>query len=132
MDEIMVDRYFRAIGNVTGNVYAIGDITDVLETKQAITLFPKIKLLSHNILHRIIGDIFDNDKMQNDKYLLAIKKKYKKMKPYKMTMKPTIYLPIGMDDGISTGNCFIHGAKYTKKIKGEDLFITHFTKILTS
>lgn len=108
--EIEIDKYFKVKNG--NNVFAFGDVADLLETKQAITLPKKVSYVSKNIYFTAINNI-------------------KKLKSYKITDKPVFYLPIGENEGASVSKFgIVYGGKKTSKLKGKDLFYSKFNKIL--
>lgn len=102
------------------DVFAIGDISSVAETKQAITLGPKMQYITHNVL--AIADAYKSGKD------LA---KIRHLKHYHVAEKATMYLPLGPDKGVSQFNGWTFGDNRTSKWKGKDLYTDLFWRQLT-
>lgn len=104
------------------DVFAIGDVSSIAETKQAITLPGKMKLIEQNIL--TVAEAIKNGKFQAGVPL-------KNLKHYRISDKATMYLPIGPDAGVSQLNGWVYGDAKTSKWKGKDLYTNLFWNELT-
>lgn len=102
-------------------VFAVGDVSSVVETKQAITLPPKIKVLRHNILTVAAA----MEKGVEPSFTL------RGLKEYRVTDKATMYLPIGPTKGVSQVGGWTYGDAKTSKFKGKDLYTTYWWTMLT-
>jgi len=104
------------------DAFAIGDVSSVAETKQAITLPPKMKFITHNIL--AVAEAMSQGK--SDFSVRSLK-----LKHYKIADRATMYLPLGPKHGVSERNGWVYGDKTTSKWKGKDLYCDLFWKELT-
>lgn len=103
---IMVDEYMRVKG--TESVYAVGDITDVPESKRADAARAHARVVIANIRDQLSG------RQPSTTYAPG---------------KEWVILPLGSDGGASQlvdpdGTMRIVGAKETAEIKGTDLMVT--------
>lgn len=123
--ELNVADNFQVSGCDKGNVFAFGDVCSIAETKQAITLQPKVKYLAHNV----VSVASALRKLGGDKDLLE--KNMPRLKNYSWTDKVVLYLPIGPKHGVSQIGGWTYSDAKTRKWKGEDLYTEHFWKQLT-
>lgn len=96
------------------DVFAIGDVSSLSETKQAVTLLNKIKLVAHNILQVATA--------RNNKI---------KLKQYTVAQQAKMFLPLGPHIGVSQTQGFVFGNRSTAKFKGKDLYTNFFWNELT-
>jgi len=99
-------------------VFAIGDVSSIAETKQAITLPRKMKYIIHNII--AVADALMNNGALNKT----------KLKHYRVMDTATMYLPIGPTQGVSQVNGWVYGDNRTSRWKGKDLYCNTFWKEL--
>lgn len=104
------------------DVFAVGDVSSLSETKQAITLPPKMKIIRGNIMK--VAEAMSKGSFD-------INRVSKGMREYKVSDKVTMYLPIGESDGVSQLRKSVYGAAKTSKYKGKDLYTNFFWKELT-
>lgn len=104
------------------DVFALGDVCSLAETKQAITLPAKMKLIRNNIVK--VADAMQSGKFSQGQTI-------KGLKSYRVVDKVTMYLPIGRDFGCSQIGSYVYGNQKTSKFKGKDLYTEHFWKLLT-
>lgn len=104
------------------DVFAIGDVSSLSETKQAVTLPGKMKLLSHNVLAVAKSKAKD----QQPANLAAVV-----LKHYKISDRAVMYLPIGPYAGVSFYRGFVFGDRKTSQWKGKDLYTRMFWGLLT-
>ena len=119
LGELAVSSTFQLVEKP--DVFAIGDISSVAETKQAITLPKKMKYIIHNVL--AVAGAMQDGKLEPDAKL--------KLKHYRVSDRATMFLPIGPDFGVSQSNGWTYGDKKTRKWKGKDLYCDLFWKELT-
>jgi len=105
-----------------GDVFGVGDVSSLSETKQAITLPPKMKIIRGNIMK--VAEAMSKSSFD-------INRVSKGMREYKVSDKVTMYLPIGESDGVSQLGKSVYGAAKTSKYKGKDLYTNFFWKELT-
>lgn len=103
---IMVDEYLRVRG--TENVYAVGDLTDIPESKRADAARAHAKVVIANIKDQMAGQAPSTTYTPDKEWVI---------------------LPLGADGGASQlvdpdGSVRIVGAKETAEIKGTDLMVT--------
>ena len=103
------------------DVFAIGDVSSLAETKQAITLPDKMKLIRHNIIK--VAEAMKAGKGGQGPI--------KGLKSYRVKDKVTIYLPVGQNYGVSQVGSWVYGHSKTSKYKGKDLYTDLFWKRLT-
>jgi len=119
LGELSIKPTFQLVAR--DDVFAIGDVSSIAETKQAITLPPKMKIIRHNIVKIA-------DAMTSGKYSEGF---VKGLKDYKTTDKVTMYLPVGAHHGVSQKGSYVYGDKKTEGFKGKDLYTDLFWKTLT-
>ncbi|KAH9260197.1 hypothetical protein BASA81_001366 [Batrachochytrium salamandrivorans] len=103
------------------NVFAIGDVSSLSETKQAVTLPGKMKLLSHNVLV-VAAATLGKTKSALDSA---------PFKRYRITDQAVMYLPVGPYSGVSYYKGFVFGDRKTSRWKGRDLYTQMFWGLLT-
>ena len=119
LGELSIKSTFQLVA--TDDVFAIGDVSSLSETKQAITLPAKMKLVRNNIVKVA-------EAMSSGKFEQGI---VKGLKYYKTTLKTTMYLPLGPKGGVTQVGKTVYGAAKTEKFKGKDLYTGFFWKTLT-
>jgi len=124
MSELNIRSTFQLVDRP--DVFAIGDVSSLVETKQAITLPSKMKLIRHNIL-RVAEAISSSTTTMAALDSSAVKG----LKEYRITDKVTLYLPVGEKEGVSQVGKSVYGNSKTSKWKGRDLYTDHFWKLLT-
>jgi len=82
--ELNIKQTFQVVERE--DVFAIGDVCGLAETKQAITLPAKMKLIRNNIIKVA-------EAMMQNKFTLG--SPLKGLKNYRVTDKVTMYLPVG-------------------------------------
>jgi NADH dehydrogenase FAD-containing subunit len=117
--ELNVTDTFQIVDHA--DIFAIGDCSSVAETKQAITLPPKMKFIVHNIL--AIANAVAQGRLDMSSQM--------QLKHYKVADKATMYLPLGPNYGVSQLNGWVYGDKKTSAWKGKDLYCDLFWKELT-
>ena len=120
MGELNIRSTFQLVER--GDVFAIGDVSSLTETKQAITLPPKMKLIRENIMK--VAESMAKGKFDP----LSVSKG---LKDYKVTDKVTMYLPVGANNGVSQIGSTVYGDGKTAQFKGKDLYTSFFWKLLT-
>jgi aspartate carbamoyltransferase regulatory subunit len=70
-----------------GDVFAVGDVSSLCETKQAITLPGKMSLIRHNVIK--IADAIAKGTFEPNTTVRGLK-------DYRVTERVTMYLPIGV------------------------------------
>jgi NADH dehydrogenase FAD-containing subunit len=116
--ELLVSDTFQLLEDP--RVFALGDVSSTVESKQAITLPAKIPSASHNIL-RICEALIQGKTPEEAKNLKA----------YKTKSNAIMYLPITSRDGVSQWKGNVFGGKTTSKWKGKDLYCDKFWMLLT-
>jgi NADH dehydrogenase FAD-containing subunit len=109
---VRVDRYLRAQGH--DNVFAIGDITDVEEPKTAYLAQKHAEVVAKNIRATFGG-------------------RKSSLKPYQPNPNPPMVVPVGPDDGVTqfpAAGGLVVGRRATKLLKGRDLMVERYRKIL--
>jgi NADH dehydrogenase FAD-containing subunit len=109
---VRVDRYLRAEGH--DDVFAIGDITDVEEPKTAYLAQKHAEVVAKNI-----GATEGGRKGS--------------LKPYRPNQNPPMVVPVGPDDGVTqfpVAGGLVVGRRTTKLLKGRDLMVERYRKIL--
>eukprot|EP00924_Labyrinthula_sp_SR-Ha-C_P003473 augustus_masked-scaffold_15-processed-gene-10.54-mRNA-1 protein AED:1.00 eAED:1.00 QI:0/-1/0/0/-1/1/1/0/548 len=91
------------------NVFAVGDINDVNENKQGYLAEKQAKVVADNIL--------------------LLSKNKVKLKRYEPGKKTEILVPVGKSDGVSLAAGRLWGAEFTKRVKGNDLFVSRIFSI---
>lgn len=117
--ELNIVDTFQILGQ--DDVFAIGDISSVAETKQAITLPAKMKFIVNNVL--TVAEAMRKGSFNTGAKL--------KLKHYKIADRATMYLPIGPAKGVSQLNGWVYGDAKTSKWKGKDLYCDLFWTELT-
>jgi NADH dehydrogenase FAD-containing subunit len=120
MGELNIGSTFQLVER--GDVFAVGDVSSLCETKQAITLPAKMALIRNNIIK--VAAAMAKDKFDPFQML-------KGLKNYRVTDKVTMYLPVGKAHGVSQLGRTVYGDAKTAKFKGQDLYTNMFWKVLT-
>ncbi|KAH9260341.1 hypothetical protein BASA81_001511 [Batrachochytrium salamandrivorans] len=105
------------------DVFAVGDVCSLAETKQAVTLPGKMKLISHNIL--CVARAMQRGEAFTHQDEIA------RLRHYQVCLRPTMYIPIGPELGVSSYRGFTFGSRATAKWKGRHLFTEMFWDKLT-
>lgn len=122
MGELNIQNTFQLVDR--GDIFAIGDVSSLTETKQAITLPPKMALIRNNVVKIA-------EAMQKGTFQINATAKSLKLKEYRVTDKVTMYLPVGANHGCTQIGSYVYGDKATSKYKGKDLYTNFFWKHLT-
>jgi NADH dehydrogenase FAD-containing subunit len=120
MGEVNISNTFQVVDR--GDVFAVGDVSSLCETKQAITLPAKMALIRNNIVK--VAAAISKDKFDPFQIL-------KGLKIYRVTDKVIMYLPVGKAHGVSQLGKTVYGDAKTAKFKGKDLYTNMFWKALT-
>ncbi|KAH9254192.1 hypothetical protein BASA81_007781 [Batrachochytrium salamandrivorans] len=120
MGELNINSKFQLVER--GDIFAVGDVSSLCETKQAITLPAKMKLIRSNIIK--VAEAMSKGKFDKNQILPGLKN-------YRVSDKVTMYLPVGCNDGVSQIGNTVYGASKTSKFKGKDLYTNFFWKHLT-
>lgn len=118
--ELSISPTFQVVDQ--DDVLAVGDVSSLCETKQAITLPAKMNLIVNNVLVLAAA-------MRANKFVMG--KPVKGIKNYKINNTATMYLPVGPVYGVSQVKGYVYGDKKTSEWKGKDLYSNMFWKILT-
>lgn len=118
--ELNIKQTFQIVDRE--DVFAFGDVCSLAETKQAITLAAKTKLVRNNVMKVA-------EAMRAQKFTLG--GQVKGLKNYRVSDKVTMYLPVGRDYGVSQVGNWMYGNSKTSQFKGKDLYTAHFWKLLT-
>jgi NADH dehydrogenase FAD-containing subunit len=119
MGELNIRSTFQLVERP--DIFAVGDVCSLVETKQAITLPPKMKLIRNNIVK--VAETITKGTFE--------KGIVKGLKDYKVSDKVTMYLPVGSNDGVTQIGKSVYGGSKTSKHKGKDLYTDFFWKHLT-
>ena len=120
MGELNIRSTFQLVER--GDVFAVGDVSSLTETKQAITLPPKMKVIRGNIIK--VATAMSKGKFDPNQVL-------KGLSDYKVTDKVTMFLPVGCKDGVSQIGKSVYGGAKTSQYKGKDLYTKLFWKEMT-
>ena len=119
MGELNIRTTFQLVEHA--EVFAVGDVSGLPETKQGITLPAKMQLLRNNIAK--VADAMSKGTFE--------KGAVKGLKEYKVTDKVTMFLPLGAVSGVTQIGRTVLGDEKTSKYKGKDLYTKFFWKALT-
>ncbi len=109
---VRVDPYLRIEGH--NNLFAIGDITNVEEPKTAYLAQKHAEIVARNIKALSQGN-------------------KAKLRTYRPSENPPMVVPVGPDDGVTQfpiAGGLVVGKRTTRRLKGRDLMVERYRKIL--
>jgi NADH dehydrogenase FAD-containing subunit len=115
--ELFVSDTFQVLDDP--RVFAIGDVSSIIETKQAITLPPKIRFLRKNVIKMCDALMKGQTPQQCN------------LGRYRTNDLAVMHLPVTSTDGVSQWYGMVFGGTTTSRWKGKDLYTDQWWKILT-